>query len=148
MDNFSFKRATTRAELNAAFAVRHEVFIIEQNIAEEEEWDGLDDECLQFVARAGRRIIGTARVRFPSSGYAKIERMAVLKRFRRKGIGGGILACVEQELKKQGVTETMLHAQLIAVPFYQSCGFTAIGTTFYEAGIEHIKMQKRLALLA
>jgi len=148
MDNFSFKQATTRAELNGAFAVRHEVFIIEQNIAEEEEWDGLDDECLQFVARAGRRIIGTARVRFPSPDYAKIERMAVLKMFRRQGIGAGILDCIERELKGQGVIQTVLHAQLVAVPFYQSCGFIAIGTTFYEAGIEHIKMQKRLALLA
>jgi predicted GNAT family N-acyltransferase len=144
MNNFIYKLATTRAELDGAFAARREVFIIEQNIAEEEEWDGLDNECLQFVARADRKVIGTARVRFPSSDYAKIERMAVLKKFRRQGIGAGILHCVERELKRQGVTEEILHAQLIAIPFYQSCGFTTVGTTFYEAGIEHIKMQKRL----
>lgn len=144
MNNFNFNRASTPAELSGAFAVRHQVFIIEQSIAKEEEWDGLDDDCLQFVARSGRDVIGTARVRFPSPEYAKIERMAVLKEFRKQGIGAGILSCIEDELRKQGVNEAILHAQMTAVPFYQSHGFTPVGDTFYEAGIAHIKMQKRL----
>ena len=144
MHDINVKRVTTRAELSGAFAVRREVFIIEQNIVEEEEYDGLDDSCLQFIARSGRKVIGTARVRFLSPKHTKIERMAVLKPFRRQGIGMHILDCIEEELKGRTVTEAVLHAQMVAVPFYKACGFTAIGVTFYEAGIEHIKMQKRL----
>jgi predicted GNAT family N-acyltransferase len=148
MDNVTFKQVSSRAELNGAFSVRRDVFIDEQNIAEEEEYDGLDNDCLQFIARSGLKIIGTARVRFLSPEHAKIERMAVLKQFRRQGIGMRILACIEEELKGRQVTEAVLHAQMIAVPFYKACGFTAIGSTFYEAGIEHIKMQKRLVTSA
>ncbi|HEX9896900.1 MAG TPA: GNAT family N-acetyltransferase [Dehalococcoidales bacterium] len=144
MGRVIFKQVSSRAELDGAFSVRREVFIGEQNIAEEEEYDGLDDDCLQFIARSGGKIIGTARVRFLSPDHAKIERMAVLKQFRRQGIGKRVLTCIEEELKGQAVTEAVLHAQKIAVPFYQACGFKAIGDIFYEAGIEHIKMQKRL----
>ncbi len=148
MDNVTFKQVSSRVELNGAFSVRRDVFINEQNIAEEEEYDGLDNDCLQFIARSGRKIIGTARVRFLSPDHAKIERMAVLKQFRRQGIGMRIIAYIEEELKGRQVTEAVLHAQMIAVPFYKACGFAAIGSTFYEAGIEHIKMQKRLVTSA
>jgi predicted GNAT family N-acyltransferase len=144
MSNINFRQVTTRAELNRAFVVRREVFVIEQGISKEDEYDGLDDSCLQFVALSGRKVIGCARVRFPEPGYAKIERMAVLRTFRRQGIGSGILACIEEELKKQPVTDLVLHAQLTAVLFYRTCGFTAFGDTFYEAGVEHVKMQKQL----
>jgi predicted GNAT family N-acyltransferase len=147
MSNINFKQVTTRNELNGAFGVRQEVFIIEQGIAKQDEYDGLDNSCLQFIARSGRKVIGTARVRFPDPGCAKIERMAVLKTFRRQGIGSGILSCIEEELKRQSVFDLVLHAQLTAVTFYRACGFTAFGDTFYEAGVEHVKMQKRLAFL-
>jgi predicted GNAT family N-acyltransferase len=144
MHDINFKQVSSRAELEGAFSVRREVFIIEQNIAEEEEYDGLDNDSLQFIARNAEEVIGTARVRFLSPDHAKIERMAVLKQFRRQGIGMHILTCIEEELKGRQITEAVLHAQMIAVPFYKACGFTSIGDTFYEAGIEHIKMQKRL----
>jgi predicted GNAT family N-acyltransferase len=140
-----FKSVTDPSELAGAFNVRRMVFIEEQQIAEEEEYDGLDGECLQFVAQKNGHVLGTARVRFLSPGCAKIERMAVLKEYRKNGIGAGILALVEDELKRRAVADTILHAQMIAVPFYITCGFTAIGPTFYEAGIEHIKMQKRIS---
>jgi predicted GNAT family N-acyltransferase len=145
MHDISFKQVTTRAEMSGAFTVRRAVFIIEQNIAEEEEYDGLDDKSLQFIARSSRKVIGTARVRFLSPEHAKIERMAVLKQYRRQGIGIHILNYIEAALRTRLVTEAILHAQMVAVPFYKACGFTTVGDTFYEAGIEHIKMQKRLA---
>jgi len=146
VNEIAFKQATRKAELNGAFNVRREVFITEQKIAEEEEWDGLDDTCLHFVAKRGAEVIGTARLRFLEPGHAKIERMAVLIPYRRHGVGTGILANVEEALMSRGISEAVLHAQITAVPFYRSCGYKANGPHFYEAGIEHVKMVKRLSM--
>lgn len=143
-NNITFKLGTSPEELEGAFTVRRKVFINEQRIDEDEEYDGLDDDCLQFVAKDSNRIVGTARVRILLPECAKIERMAVLKKFRRQGIGTGIISCIEEELQRRSVMETLLHAQTIVVPFYQACGFQTIGDKFYEAGIEHIEMRKKI----
>jgi len=142
--NFVFKQAAGKSELDGSFAVRRQVFISEQKIAREDEWDGLEDICLHFIAKQGKRIIGTARLRFPEPGYAKIERMAVLKSYRRLGVGAGILTLVEQAIKNRGLAEAELHAQITAAPFYLACGYREAGVHFYEAGIEHVKMVKKL----
>jgi predicted GNAT family N-acyltransferase len=144
MQKLSFKRAGTKRELAQAMAVRRKVFVIEQKIDEAEEYDGLDDTSLHFVALSDGEVVGTARLRFPSPEYAKIERMAVLKEFRRCGVGTGILARVEKELKGRQVPEAVLHAQITAAPFYKSRGYKQLGAHFYEAGIEHLKMRKKI----
>jgi predicted GNAT family N-acyltransferase len=142
--DITYKRAASPAELEGAYTVRRKVFIVEQGIPEDEEYDGLDEQCLHYIALGQGKIIGTARVRFLSKERATIERMAVHKDVRRKGIGTGILKLVEDDLKSRSISEAVLHAQMAAVPFYQSCGFTSSGSTFFEADIEHIKMQKKL----
>ena len=146
MEKVSFKRTRTKRELTQAMAVRRAVFIVEQKIDEAEEYDGLDDTSLHFIALSNEKVVGTARVRFPfpSPEYAKIERMAVLKEFRRCGVGTGILACVEKELNGRRVSVAVLHAQITAAPFYESQGYRPIGVHFYEAGIEHYKMEKKI----
>jgi predicted GNAT family N-acyltransferase len=131
-------------EQQRAYSVRRQVFIVEQQIAENEEWDGLDDTALHFIALDGELVVGTARVRFPSAGYAKIERMAVLKPFRLQGFGRSILVCIEGELKKRRIGQAVLHAQVTAIPFYRFCGYEESGPIFLEADIEHVKMHKRL----
>ena len=144
MEKLSFRRVRTKRELTQAMAVRRVVFVIEQKIDETEEYDGLDDSSLHFVALSDGKVVGTARVRFPSPQCAKIERMAVLKEFRRCGVGTGILNRIEKELKGRRVPVAVLHAQIIAAPFYESQGYKPIGAHFYEAGIEHYKMKKRI----
>ena len=144
MEKLSFRKARTKRELTQAMAVRRSVFIVEQKIDEAEEYDGLDDTSLHFVALSDGKVVGTARVRFLSPQYAKIERMAVLKEFRRCGVGTGILARVEKELKARRVPVAVLHAQIIASPFYESRGYKPVGSHFYEAGIEHSKMKKKI----
>jgi len=144
MEKVSFKRTRTKRELTQAMAVRRAVFIVEQKIDEAEEYDGLDDTSLHFIALSNGKVVGTARVRFPLPEYAKIERMAVLKEFRRCGVGKGILACVEKELKGRWVSVAVLHAQITAAQFYESQGYRPIGAHFYEAGIEHCKMEKKI----
>lgn len=124
--------------------VRREVFVVEQRISEEEEYDGLDDQCVHFIAVSAGGVVGTARLRFPSSGYAKIERMAVLEPARRQGAGSGLIVCIERELAGQGMYKVVLHAQITAAPFYVACGYVPVGEHFYEAGIEHVRMEKEV----
>ena len=120
------------------------MFIEEQGVSEDVEYDGYDTEALHMVAKDGERIIGTARVRFLAAGQAKIERMAILKPFRRKGIGRKIMAFLNEELRNRQIEQVILHAQYQVVAFYKSCGFEESGLPFWEAGIKHIRMHRRL----
>lgn len=144
MNKFTYKFANSNNELNGAFAVRKKVFVEEQGIPEELEWDEHDKEALHIVAKDANKVIGTARILFLDANQAKLERMAVLKRFRHKGVGRGITSFVNEELRKRNVNEIFLHAQYRVVDFYKSCGFEEVGTTFCEAGIEHIKMHRQI----
>ncbi len=144
MENLSYKLISSDAELEAAFNVRRRVFIEEQGIPEEIELDEYDRVATHIVVRDGDKVIATARVQFPADGLAKIERMAVLENFRRRGIGKEIISFLSQELRKRKVEQVVLHAQYAVIDFYRSCGFEETGEPFPEAGIKHIKMQKRL----
>ena len=144
MNDFACKLVTSDTELQGAFEVRRLVFVQEQGVAEALEYDGLDDEALHVIARDGDIIVGTARVRFPAPNQAKIERMAVLEPFRRKGIGSAILSFVKQELRNKGIEHVALHAQTTVTGFYSLHGFQETGRPFWEAGIEHMEMRMDL----
>jgi len=145
MKELKFKLVASEEEMQGALAVRKQVFIEEQNIPPEIELDEDDSRALHMVVRDGEKSIGTARVLFPAPGQAKIERMAVLKPLRRRGIGRQIISFLSQVLDEKQIEQAILHAQYPAVPFYKSCGFEETGTPFYEAGIKHIKMQRRIS---
>ncbi len=144
IDNVTFKLATNDEELRGALEVRRQVFVEEQGVSEDLEYDGLDGEALHIVVKDGERVIGTARVRFPTTNQAKVERMAVLKPFRGRGIGSNIISFLKGELKTKRIEHVVLHAQYVLTAFYKSCGFEETGAPFWEAGIKHIKMQLRL----
>jgi len=144
MDNLSCKIVVNDCELKGAFEVRKQVFVEEQGIPEDLELDEYDMEAMHMVAKDGERIVGTARVLFLAASQAKLERMAILKPFRRRGIGKGIISFLDEEFKNRGIEQVVLHAQCSAVNFYKSCGFEESGSPFWEAGIKHVKMQKRL----
>jgi len=144
MDRVSYKLVTGDRELEAAFEVRKQVFVEEQGISEDLEIDGHEGEALHMVVKDGERVVGTARVLFLATSQAKIERMAVLKPFRRQGIGGRIISFLNEELRNRQVEQVVLHAQYPAVAFYKSCGFEETGSPFWEAGIKHIKMERQL----
>jgi predicted GNAT family N-acyltransferase len=129
------------AELQAAFDLRRQVFVEEQGISGELEFDGLDDEAIHMIAVDGGKVVGTARVRLGADNQAKIERMAVAKSARRKGIGRGMVAFLIAECRAREMRHVILHAQHHVVPFYRSCGFEEVGEPFREAGIKHIGMQ-------
>jgi len=144
MGKLSYKLVASDRELKAAFEVRLQVFVEEQGISEELELDDIDQEALHMVVKDGERVIGTARVLFLTANQAKIERMAILKPFRRRGIGRGIMSFLNEELRNKQVEQVVLHAQYAVVAFYKSCGFEESGLPFQEAGIKHIKMERQL----
>lgn len=144
MSKFSYKLVTGNVELQEAFEVRREVFVREQGISEDLVFDGHDREALHMVVKDGQRVIGTARVQFLTDNQAKLERMAVLKHYRRKGIGKEMLLFLDAVWKDKQVQQVIIHAQLEVVPFYKLYGFDEFGSPFREAGIKHMKMRKRL----
>ena len=143
MGKLCYRLVSNDRELESAFEVRRQVFVEEQGVSEDIELDEYDREALHMVVKDGERVIGTARVRFMSASQAKIERMAILKAYRRRGIGRGIISFLSEELRSRQVEQVVLHAQYSAVGFYESCGFEESGLPFWEAGIKHIKMQRQ-----
>ena len=144
MGDFACRPVYRREDMAAASAVRREVFVDEQGVSEEEEYDGLDKTALHYLVTDGDRTIATTRVRFLSMATAKVERMAVLKPYRRQGVGTRILTFILDDLRTQRKEMVVLHAQTRVREFYRSCGFEETGEPFQEAGIEHIEMRLTL----
>jgi predicted GNAT family N-acyltransferase len=144
MDKLSYSLVRSDEELRLALEVRRRVFVDEQGVSEGIELDGHDEEALHMVVKDEENVIGTARVLFLTNSQAKIERMAILRPFRRKGIGRKIISFLSEELKNRQIKQVFLHAQCSASAFYKTCGFEETGSPFWEAGIRHIKMQRRL----
>ncbi len=127
-------------DMNAAFAIRREVFCAEQGVDEAEEIDGLDPECRHYLARLAGDAVGTARTR-PLADGVKIERVAVLKPLRGRGIGKALMVGALADIT---AGQAVLNAQLQVESFYAGLGFVAEGEIFQEAGIDHVRMVKRL----
>jgi len=144
MSKFSYKLVTGGVELQEAFEVRRQVFVREQNISEDLVFDGHDREALHMVVKDGERVIGSARVQCLTDNQAKLERMAILERYRRKGIGKEMLLFLDTVWKDKQMQQVIIHAQLEVVSFYKLCGFDELGLPFQEAGIKHIKMRKQV----
>lgn len=127
-----------RAQQAHARAVRDDVFINEQNIPVELEWDDMDCVSLHAVVldETGKAI-GTGRL-LPDG---HIGRMAVLSAMRNTGIGGAILEGLMREAEKRGDKAVLLNAQTRAESFYARHGFAREGEIFMEAGIPHIRMR-------
>ena len=142
MQELIYKFVENEQELEGAFEVRRQVFVEEQGIHENLVFiDEKVDNEMNMVAMDGEIVVGTARVQLMADNTAKIERMAVIERSRHKGIGGGIISFLNEQLKDRHVLYAFLHAQHTAINFYKSCGFNESGLPFYEAGIKHIKME-------
>jgi len=123
--------------------VREIVFVQEQQVPQDLEWDGEDEMAHHFLAvnEAGQPI-GCARLL--SSG--QIGRMAVLVEFRGTGIGARLLEAAVEQAKQMGLRKAHLHAQTHAEPFYRKGGFLPVGDTFMEADIPHQSMELELPI--
>ena len=140
--NVQVRVASGDADMQGAFAVRHEVFIVEQDVPPELERDDADDSAVHVVASDGAAVIGTARL--TRGGEARIGRVAVLPAWRRRGIAGLLLAALESEARRLGIAEVSLHSQTYVQALYERHGYAVTGPGFVEAGIDHVPMAKRL----
>jgi predicted GNAT family N-acyltransferase len=134
----SIDYASGLAELRA---VRETVFVHEQQVPVEEEWDALDPLCAHVIARdAAGQPIGTGRL---TPGH-KIGRMAVLRDWRGRGVGDAMLTALMVQARDLGWPVVSLNAQVSAEAFYARHGFIPHGDHFQEAGIEHQSMHRVL----
>jgi len=121
-------------------SIREEVFIKEQNVPEELEIDGLDPEAIHSIAFDDNTEIGTGRM-FPDG---HIGRIAVKKHYRGRGLGKIIMESLIEVARVNKIPEVWLSSQYHAKGFYEKLGFIKIGEVYKEAGIDHIKMKKKL----
>lgn len=137
-------------DLECAFAIREIAFIEEQRIAPEIERDVADESAFHVLAYEHNHAVGTGRlvVDVPIEGepgrWGRIGRIAVMKSSRGKGLGKQILDALESEAARRGLDAVMLHAQIWLRGFYERSGYTAVGESFEEAGLPHIRMIKKL----
>jgi predicted GNAT family N-acyltransferase len=121
--------------------LRFAIFVGEQNVPSGIELDDMDAQCVHAVAYdVDNKAIGTGRL-LPDG---HIGRMAVVKEWRRRGIGAEIMAALMAEARTRGHKEVVISAQLQAAEFYRELGFVAEGKVYPEAGILHQKMVRNL----
>jgi predicted GNAT family N-acyltransferase len=136
--DFIVEPANWAADMTELRSIRTEVFVNEQAVPEEEEWDDLDENSQHVIARsADGRPIGTGRL----TPKGTIGRMAVLADWRGRGVGEAILRVLLEIARARHFKEITIHAQSHAVAFYERAGFEAYGEEFDECGILHRHMR-------
>ena len=141
MTDIGIRKTTWQADRDALAAIRRKVFIEEQHVPEDMEWDEHDESCVHFLAATpGGQPVGCVRL-LPTG---QISRLSVLEDRRTEGIGRLLLDAAITEARAQGLKELFLHAQTHATSFYESAGFLVDGGIFIEAGIPHRLMVKTL----
>lgn len=149
------RRATTETEREDAFAVRRRVFVDEQDVPADLEWDDHDDApgTVHFVAYDDGDPVGAARLRpkekrdaggRDEAGIGKVERVATLRERRGEGIGAAVMDVLEETARAEGYGTLVLHAQTHAEAFYHRLGYETTSGVFEEADIPHVEMEKRL----
>ncbi|UFJ41704.1 GNAT family N-acetyltransferase [Brevibacillus humidisoli] len=141
------RRVRTEQEKADAFAVRQQVFVVEQNVPpslEIDEHDRAGASAIHFVAYRDDKPVGASRLRFYDPQTGKVERVAVMESERGTGLGRELMLAMEQTAREEGLTQLKLNAQCHAQRFYEKLGYQPVGDVFEEAGIDHISMVKKL----
>jgi predicted GNAT family N-acyltransferase len=141
--NISIKITHWDEAKNQVMSIRHEIFIEEQRVPEELEWDEFDQNALHAIVKKENQVIGTARLIIDNT-IAKIGRMAIQKEYRHQGIGQKLLSTLIQRAQEKGAQKCILHAQTHAIAFYAKADFEPHGSIFDEAGIPHVEMRLTL----
>lgn len=127
-----------KEKASIVFDIRQRVFVEEQHVSREEEYDEHEEESMHFMLLVEKQPAGTARWRFTKNGI-KLERFAILPEFRNKGAGAALVKAVLSDVLVHHQL-IYLHAQVAAMNLYKRAGFVAEGALFYEANIPHFKM--------
>lgn len=140
------KTITTVEELQVAFEIRKEVFVHEQGVPLEDEYDQFDTlhgHCEHVLVYSNEQAVGTGRIR-EVDGIGKLERICILKPYRSLGLGKVIIHALEEIAVKQGLSKVKLHGQTQAEGFYEKLGYQTASDVFMEDGIPHILMVKEV----
>ncbi|WP_295477740.1 GNAT family N-acetyltransferase [uncultured Pseudomonas sp.] len=140
MNNISVSVADWQKENAAIRRIRDSVFVAEQSVPPELEWDAEDSDAVHFLACEGDYPIGTARL-LPDG---EIGRLSVLKDWRGMKVGEALLGSVLAEAEKRGLKQQKLSAQVHAAPFYERFGFRVVSDEFLEAGLPHVDMLREV----
>lgn len=128
----------------AVFVIRGAVFVAEQQVPIEEEWDERDGTAAYLLALVDGVPAGTVRLVDQGDGSGLLGRMAVLPAGRGKGTGAALVRVAEELAREAGLDRVELHAQTHALGFYERLGYTAHGEEFMDAGIPHLHMEHKL----
>jgi predicted GNAT family N-acyltransferase len=138
-DPIAVRRVESDSDRDACFALRMRVFVDEQGVPPWEEVDDYDETAEHFVALAGGKVVGTARLVDKGEGIGKVGRVAVEKEFRQLGVGRELMLTI-MDFAARHHRKLTLDAQLPVMSFYERFGFVAEGPVFLDAGIEHRAM--------
>jgi predicted GNAT family N-acyltransferase len=120
--------------------IREKVFIEEQKVMSQLEWDGKDEEAIHFLAYQDEKAIGCARA-FVIENHMQLGRMAVLKEYRNKGIGSFLIEKAITTAKLNQLSKISISAQCHAIDFYKKFGFEVKSEIYLDAGISHQDME-------
>lgn len=145
MTDYEIRRLDWEAAKDDAYAVRHEVFVEEQDVPEDMELDGDDASADHLVAydEAGTPV-GTARLRVVEDQIGKAERLAVRTEHRGTGLGRRLMEQLETASRERDCSRIRLHSQTRVEEFYAALGYETVSDVFDEAGIPHVEMVKEL----
>lgn len=141
--NLEVFKIKAEQDFKTAFAIREEVFVLEQKVNAEDEYDQYEESSVHFLACLEAKPVGTARWRFTEDGV-KLERFAVKKEARGKGVGQALLKIVLEDIAADSEAikqKKYLNAQLNAIPLYTKFGFEKVGEMFEECNIQHYRMK-------
>ena len=137
------KHVKNNIELEIAYKIRMEVFVKEQGIPIDMEFDEYDNIAIHILAYDNENPVGCGRIRF-FDDYAKLERIAILKNSRNNGFGKIICDELISIAVEKNIDRIILHSECSALKFYEKLGFVSEGEVFEEVGIDHISMVKQL----
>jgi predicted GNAT family N-acyltransferase len=135
--------ARDQSEVDAALALRYDVFCVEQGVSLDEERDGRDGEALHLVVVDHGVVVGTCRL-LADGSTVKLGRMAVAPSHRGRGLAAELLVEADARARELRAQRIALAAQLSAQALYERAGYAPYGDVFLDAGIEHVMMGKAL----
>ncbi|QRY36288.1 GNAT family N-acetyltransferase [Bacillus sp. PDNC022] len=144
------KRITNENDLHVAQDIRKSVFIEEQQVPESDEFDEFDqfdtlnEQCQHVLVYHENQPVGTGRVRIVDH-TGKLERICILKPYRKYGLGKIIIGELEKIMQEKGISKIKLHGQTHAEGFYKKLGYQTTSDEFMEDGIPHILMTKEIS---
>ncbi len=137
-------RPAAPSDMEAVYAIRLEVFVQEQNVPLEEEYDDADATARHYIAEEAGVPVGCARLLTDGDG-ALIGRVAVRRTWRGRGVGAALCRRAMEDCRALGCTRIRINAQVRAIGFYEKLGFRAEGEVFLDAGIDHRRMELTLS---